>query len=59
MEATLNSQRWSRQVVIRMDLPMFNFFITIIFASAMFILGDAVGIDGLIEICNKIVSLFQ
>ena len=38
---------------------MFNFIITIVFASVMFILGDAVGIDGVTEICNKIVSLFD
>ena len=38
---------------------MFNFIITIVFATAMFILGDAVGVDGVIETCNKIVSLFD
>ena len=38
---------------------MFNFIITIVFAAAMFILGDAVGVDGVIETCNKIVSLFD
>lgn len=38
---------------------MFNFLITILFAGVMFILGDAIGVDGLIGICNKIVSLFH
>ena len=38
---------------------MFNFIITIAFATVMFILGDAVGIDGAVELCNKIVSIFD
>tara|TARA_R100001510_G_C7584814_1_gene156514 strand:+ start:528 stop:647 length:120 start_codon:yes stop_codon:yes gene_type:complete len=38
---------------------MYNFILAILFASVMFILGNAVGIDGVIEIGNKISALFS
>lgn len=38
---------------------MFNFVITILFAAVMFILGDAVGVEGVASIYQKIISLFS
>ena len=37
---------------------MYNFILALLFASAMFILGNAVGIDGVVAIYHKIISLF-
>ena len=37
---------------------MYNFILALILAAAMFVLGNAVGIDGVVSTYNKIVSLF-
>lgn len=41
-----------------MERLMYNFILALLFACVMFILGNAVGIDGIVEIYRKVIALF-
>ena len=38
---------------------MSNFLTTVLFSVVFFILGDAIGVDKVIDICNQLVSKIQ